>query len=120
MRWCRRKPEVKYAAALLLAAAAASAQPLPRTVAAYLAYMDRDGDARIALAEYQDYLSRGFQQMDRDGDGKLSANELPAGTRSRRVPTLEGHRRALAATFDRQDLNNDGYLDARELAAPPR
>lgn len=123
MRWCRRKPDARAAraaAALLLAASAAGAQPMPRTPGEYLVTMDRDGDARIALAEYQDYLSRGFQQMDRDRDGRLSASELPAGTRSRRVPTLEGHRRSLAATFDRQDANNDGYLDARELAAPPR
>lgn len=107
-------------AALLLAASCAAAQPMPRTPGDYLATMDRDGDSRIALAEYQDYLSRGFQLMDRDRDGKLSASELPSGTRSRRVPTLEGHRRSLAATFDRQDADNDGYLDARELAAPPR
>lgn len=82
--------------------------------------MDSNGDRRVALSEYQDYLSRGFQQMDRDGDGRLSALELAPGTRMRRVPTLENHRRSLAATFDRQDFNNDGFLDARELAAPPR
>ena len=57
---------------------------------------------------------------DRDGDGVLSASELPTGTRSRRAPTLEGHLRSLAAVFDRQDANNDGHLDARELAAPLR
>lgn len=121
MRWCRPRPEaLALAAALLSAAPAALAQAMPRTPGDYLRSMDRDGDARVALAEYQDYLSRGFQQMDRDRDGKLSASELPSGTRSRRVPTLEGHRRSLAATFDRQDADNDGYLDARELAAPPR
>jgi len=113
---------VKCAAAiaLALAAAAAGAQPMPRTPADYLVTMDRDGDARVALSEYQDYLSRGFQQLDRDGDGRLSASELPSGARSRRVPTLENHRRSLAATCDRQDANNDGFLDARELSAPPR
>ena len=105
---------------LLSAAGATAAQSLPRSPADYLATMDRNGDGRVALAEYQDYLSRGFQQMDRDGDGKLSTVELPQGARTRRVPTLEGHRRSLAATFDRQDANNDGFLDARELAAPPR
>lgn len=124
MRWRPRRcaPDVTSAAAcaLWLAATAAGAQPLPRTPSDYLDTMDRDGDARVALAEYQDYLSRGFQQMDRDGDGRLSAAELPPGARSRRVPTLEGHRRSLAATFDRQDADNDGFLDARELAAPPR
>jgi hypothetical protein len=121
MRWRPPRPEIApLAAALLLVAWAAGAQPLPRTPAEYLSSMDRDGDGRVGLAEYQDYLSRGFQQMDRDGDGRLSAAELPRGTRSRQVPTLENHRRSLAATFDRQDADNDGYLDARELAAPPR
>ena len=121
MRWCRSRAEaLAFATTLLLAASCAGAQSLPRTPADYLVTMDRDGDRRVALAEYQDYLSRGFQQMDRDGDGRLSVAELPQGTRSRRVPTLEGHRRSLAATFDRQGADNDGFLDARELAAPPR
>ena len=126
MRWCRsRRPDGRATAAcfgalLLSLAGTLAAQPLPRTPADYLVTMDRDGDRRVALSEYQDYLSRGFQQMDRDGDGRLSAVEMPQGTRSRRVPTIENHRRSLAATFDRQDADNDGYLDARELAAPPR
>ena len=112
------------AAAALLGAAAlvsglASAQS-PRNTHEYLQLFDRDGDGRVALIEYQDYLSRGFVLMDRDGDGILSAAELPAGTRARKAPTLEGRRRELSAAFDRQDLNNDGFLDARELAAPPQ
>lgn len=106
--------------ALALAAGTAPAQDMARTPADYVGRMDRDSDGRVALAEYQDYLSRGFAQMDRDGDGRLSATELPAGARARREPTMEGHRRSLAATFDRQDADNNGYLDAREIAAPPR
>ena len=109
-----------FATLPLLVATVCTAQPLPRTPADYLVTMDSDGDRRVALAEDQDYLSRGFQQMDRDRDGRLSTVELPQGARTRRVPTLENHRRSLAATFDRQDANNDGFLDARELAAPPR
>jgi len=106
---------------MLLASGAAGAAPLiAASPADYLARMDQDGDGRVSLREYQDHLSRGFLQMDRDGDGVLSAAELPAGTRSRRAPTLEAHRRSLAAVFDRQDLDNDGYLDARELASPLR
>ena len=125
MRWRRSAPDRRFAAACLGAsllglACTLGAQPLPRTPADYLVTMDRDGDRRVALAEYQDYLSRGVQQMDRDGDGRLSAVELPAGARSRRVPTLENHRRSLAATFDRQDADNNGFLDARELASPPQ
>ena len=34
--------------------------------------------------------------------------------------TLEGHRRSLARMFDVLDVNNDGFLDANELTAPPR
>ena len=108
------------AAALGLAGAHAPAAPLASTPSEYLLRMDGDADGRVGLGEYQDYLSRGFLQMDRDGDGRLSATELPAGTRARKVPTLESHLRALAATFDRQDADNSGFLDARELAAPPR
>lgn len=108
------------AAALLSAAASAAAAPLASTPAEYLLRMDGDADGRVALSEYQDYLSRGFLRMDRDGDGRLSSAELPAGARARRAPTLEAHLRALAATFDRQDADNSGFLDARELAAPPR
>ena len=113
---------VVRAAIVLLATSALPvvAAPYAATPSEYLLRMDGDGDGRVGLAEYQDYLSRGFLQMDRDGDGVLSASELPSGTRSRRAPTLEGHLRSLAAVFDRQDANNDGHLDARELAAPLR
>ena len=106
-------------AALVGACASASASPAA-SPSEYLQRLDHDGDGRVALEEYRDYLSRGFLQMDRDGDGRLSASELPPGTRARREPTLESHRRSLAAVFDRQDADGNGYLDARELAAPPR
>lgn len=86
----------------------------------YLRRFDANGDGRVSLQEYQDYMSRGFHAMDRNGDGVLSADELPAGTRSRTATTLEAHRRALARMFDLLDANNDGFLDADELTAPPR
>lgn len=106
------------AVAPLLSIGATTAAPIAATPTEYLMRMDLDGDGRVSLREYQDHLSRGFLQMDRDGDGVLSASELPPGTRSRRAPTLESHLRSLAAVFDRQDMDNDGHLDARELAAP--
>ncbi len=113
---------VRAAFALLLGGASGSlaADMLARNPGEYLQHYDRDRDGRIALGEYQDYLSRGFLQMDRNGDGRLSATELPPGTRGRRVPTLESHRRSLAIAFERQDVDRNGFLDARELAAPPR
>lgn len=106
--------------ALLAMAGGARADVLARSPADYLLAMDRDGDARISLAEYQDHLSRGFLQMDRNGDGLLSTDELPPGARARTTPTLDAHRRALSFTFDRQDVDRSGFLDERELAAPPR
>ena len=101
---------------LLVVAGMARAQ----TRADYLRRFDTDGDGRVSLAEYQEYMSRGFHAMDRNGDGVLSADELPAGVRVRTATTLEGHRRSLARMFDVLDANNDGFLSADELTAPPR
>jgi Ca2+-binding EF-hand superfamily protein len=108
------------AIALLALPAAALAQSHPATPSAYLDMMDTDGDGRVSLAEYQDYMSAGFRSMDANGDGVLDATELPPGPRSAHPLTLVQHRRHLAATFHRQDADGDGYLSARELAAPPR
>lgn len=120
----RRAARNTVTAAALLGAAVfvygpASAQT-PRDTREYLRQFDGDGDGRISLAEFQTYMSRGFVQMDRNGDGILTTDELPRGTRARKVPTLEARLRELSAAFDRQDVNNDGYLDAREMAAPPQ
>lgn len=84
----------------------------------YLARMDTDGDGRVSLPEYQDWMSYAFDGMDRDGDGVLTPGEQPGG-RGKRLTRTE-HRVRLAQRFARQDANGDGYLDARELAAPPR
>lgn len=89
-----------------------------RASADYLARMDRDHDGRVSLSEYQDWLCYAFDAMDRDHDGVLSPAELPGG-RGHPV-TRDAHRARLADTFRRQDRNGDGFLDARELAAPPR
>ena len=84
----------------------------------YLARMDADGDGRVALVEYQDWLTYAFDGMDRDGDGALAAGELP-GSRGEPVTRI-AHRQRLALRFAKQDANRDGFLDARELAAPPQ
>ncbi|QDH71542.1 EF-hand domain-containing protein [Marilutibacter alkalisoli] len=83
----------------------------------YLARMDTDGDGRVSLEEYLDWMGYAFEQMDRDGDGVLSADELPGGKGT--PVTREEHRQRLTERFHRQDRNGDGHLDARELAAPP-
>ena len=106
-------------AALLacLLPAAAQAQQVQRA-GDYLARMDADGDGRVSLAEYQDWMGYAFARMDRDRDGVLSPAEQPGG---RGAPIArEQHRARLADAFRRQDANHDGFLVAKELAAPPR
>ena len=84
----------------------------------YLSKMDADGDGRVSLGEYQDWLSYAFDGMDRDRDGVLSPAEQPGG--KGQPLTREQHRARLAERFRKQDANRDGYLNARELAAPPQ
>ncbi len=95
----------------------------PQASSDYLSRMDRDHDGRVSLVEYQDWLCYGFDAMDRNHDGVLSADELPArgsqGGQGHAV-TREEHRARLAEAFHRQDRNGNGFLDSRELAAPPR
>ena len=84
----------------------------------YLARMDKDGDGRVSLAEYQAWMSYAFEARDVDRDGVLSAQEQPGG---RGAPiTLVQHHERLADRFRRQDVDKDGFLSARELSAPPR
>ena len=101
---------------MLLFACVAMAQV--RASLDYLRRMDRDRDGRVSVSEYQDWLCYAFDAMDRNHDGVLSPAELPGG---RGQPlTRDEPRSRLAATFRRQDRNGDGFLDSRELAAPPR
>jgi len=84
----------------------------------YLALMDTDGDGRVSLDEYQQWMGYAFARMDRDGDGVLAPDELPGG--KGQPVTREAHHARLAERFRKQDANGDGMLDANELAAPPR
>jgi Ca2+-binding EF-hand superfamily protein len=84
----------------------------------YLSRMDSNGDGGISLAEYQDWMSYGFDAMDRNRDGVLTPDELPGG-KGKPVTRAE-YRARIAATFNKQDVNRDGRLSARELAAPPQ
>ena len=86
--------------------------------AEYLARMDADQDGRVALVEYQDWMSYAFDAMDTDRDGTLVPGEQPGG-RGKPI-TREAHRARLADAFRRQDADRDGWLTAAELAAPPR
>lgn len=103
-------------ALLVLLPVAASAQ-VTRT-SDYLLKMDRDRDGRVSLPEYQDWLSYAFDGMDRDRDGLLSPAEQPGG--KGKPLTRSTYRMQLAERFHKQDVNRDGFLSTKELAAPPR
>ena len=101
--------------ASLCCAAASAVDPAPGD---YLMRMDGNRDGRVSLAEYQDWLCYGFDAMDRNHDGMLSRDELPGG--HGQAISREAHRARLAQAFGRQDRDRNGFLDARELALPPR
>ncbi|HEY0334530.1 MAG TPA: calcium-dependent protein kinase 21 [Stenotrophomonas sp.] len=84
----------------------------------YLQRMDTDGDGKVSLPEYLDWMSYAFDQRDLDHDGVLASNELPGG-RGKPI-TREQHRATLSERFRKQDANGDGTLSAKELLAPPR
>ncbi len=103
-------------AALAVAGAAAQAQVEDTTQ--YLQRMDLDGDGRISVDEYVQWMLYAFDRMDRDGDGVLSADEQPGG-RGQPI-TREQQRQTLVERFHKQDADGDGFLSAKELMAPPR
>ena len=111
------RPAAPLVLAALVLIGAVQARGL-RTTVDYLKLIDRDGDARVSPAEYLAWMSRGFEVMDRDRNGLLSRDELPGG-RGRPIDREE-HRAQLRERFRKQDADRDGYLDAGELAAPPR
>lgn len=105
-----------FACALFAPALPATAQ-VQRT-SDYLSKMDSNGDGKVSVGEYQDWMSYAFDAMDRDHDGVLATAEQPGG-RGKPISRSE-HRARLAERFRKQDLNHDGFLSARELAAPPQ
>ena len=90
----------------------------PQGTGDYLSRMDFDGDRRISLLEYQDWLTYAFDGMDRNRDGMLAPDEQPGG-RGKPI-TRDAHRARVAERFGRQDIDRSGFLDAKELAAPPQ
>ncbi len=99
------------------ATGAANAQAID-TTGSYLQRMDRDGDGRVSLDEYLAWMSYAFDARDLDHDGMLSSAEFPGG-RGKPI-TRAQHQATLTARFRKQDADGDGYLSARELAAPPQ
>ncbi len=83
----------------------------------YLQQFDSNGDHRVDEAEYVSYMSRSFHHMDVNGDDILEASELPGG-RGRAV-TLRSFQTNLRTQFHKLDRDHDGFLNPRELTAPP-
>ena len=84
----------------------------------YLQRMDLDGDGRISPDEYLQWMLYAFERMDRNGNGVLEPEEQPGG-RGKPI-TREQQKQVILERFGKQDADNDGYLSARELMAPPR
>jgi len=109
---------LRAAIAVLACAMPLASQAQVQRTGDYLSRMDADRDGRVSLVEYQDWLSYAFDAMDRDHDGVLSPAEQPGG--KGKALTKTDHRARLAERFRKQDANRDGFLSARELAAPPQ
>jgi Ca2+-binding EF-hand superfamily protein len=84
----------------------------------YLQRMDSDRDGKVSQSEYLDWMSYAFDSRDRNRDAVLSPDELPGG--KGQPLTREQHRERLSATFRKQDVDRNGFLSAKELAAPPQ
>ena len=112
---------VRLALAALLALSPAAGAFGAATTSEYLADLDANGDGKVSLGEYQDYLLAGFRAMDRNRNDILDLDEFPEGTVGPNTApvTLKSRLRNLKAAFGRQDRNRDGALDAKELGEPP-
>ena len=113
----KRRPARRFScAALVLFALGAHAQVAD--TGTYLQRMDSNGDGKVSVDEYVDWMMYAFDRMDRNGDGTLSADELPGG-RGKAI-SRDQQRQTIIERFHKQDANGDGFLSARELSAPPR
>ena len=103
-------------ASLLLLAASAQAQVTD--TGSYLQRMDADGDGKVGVEEYVQWMMYAFDRMDRNADGVLGTDELPGG--KGKPISREQQRQTIIERFHKQDANGDGFLSAKELSAPPR
>ncbi|MDB5937204.1 MAG: hypothetical protein JWQ01_4548 [Massilia sp.] len=127
-----------FAGALLSAALAAVAQ-VPGDNE--FAMMDTNKDGKVSAAEHAAGAKSMFEQMDADRDGKVTATEMAAahhavtGKHAGKsdmsaadkikavdadgdgILTADEHAKASAAMFAKMDINHDGYLSKKEMAA---
>ncbi len=98
----------------------------PQGTGDYLSRMDSDGDRRISLLEYQDWLTYAFDGMDRNRDGLLVPEEQPGGRgkaitraahRARAWPSASAARTSTAAGFSTRGNSRHRRRDA-DPAAP--
>src|SRR3546814_13946429 len=67
-----------------------------------------DLDGKVNVAEYVQYMSRGFERMDANGDGVLETDELP-GRRGEPI-ALPAFQDNLRRQFHRLDRNHAGKI----------
>ena len=110
-----------------MTASAASAEPAVQpvdTAQAMLDRMDRNVDGKISLEEYRNAMVRRFGARDVNDDGVLDGDEFPkewlAGADVQGATgqvAFEQFAAELPIVFDHFDVDNDGQLDATEIAA---
>jgi Ca2+-binding EF-hand superfamily protein len=118
------------AAAVLLAAVAASAAEAPPaakpvdTAQAMRDRMDRNVDGKISLEEYRNAMVRRFGARDLNDDGVLEGDEFPkewlAGADVQEATgkvSFEQFTAELPRVFAGFDADKDGQLNAAEIAA---
>ena len=105
-----------FCIALLLASGSAWAQVAD--TGTYRQRLAPDGDGKLIVEDYVEWMMYSFDLMDRNGDGVLSSDELPGG--KGKPITREQQRQTIVERFHKQDANKDGFLSAKELSAPPR
>lgn len=91
---------------------------VPTGTSDYLRRMDSDHDGRVSVEEYVSWMTYAFDERDADHDGVLQGAELP-GSRGKPI-TRQALVQQLRQRFAKQDHNHDGFLDTKELAAPPQ
>jgi len=101
------------AVTLALGASGAMAQSLPGS----LAKMDKNGDGRLSLEEWQADKPKSFQKLDANKDGSVTREEALAYYTKIVKPTDPKTPALRTDTLFKQDANGDGTLTLEESLA---